>query len=112
MPATGSVQLDVKVVPTVVTGDTVPGEQDGDTVVAWMREGAYEIENAHRVLDAAGFPRLNPDTDRPFTLAARIHYALTNEGKASPVTTVAVHLDNRLIAESVAQVVADEIARP
>ncbi len=112
MPATGSVQLDVKVVPVAIAAPPgAPGEEDAATLVSWLREGAHEIEHAHLVLDAAGVPRDNPEGGNPFTLAARIHYALANEGKAGIVTTVSVNLDSELIAKSIAETVADATAR-
>jgi hypothetical protein len=103
MPATGSVQLDVKVVPVAYQAPGAPGEDDARTLIAWMYEGAHELANAHLTLDAAGVPRENPESGNPFTLAARIHHALANQGKAGIVTTVSVNLDSELIAESISQ---------
>lgn len=44
---------------------------DGEKLVAWVREAADELENAHHVLDTFDVPRrINPDAE--CTLAARI----------------------------------------
>lgn len=43
---------------------------DAEKLIAWLREGAYELQNAHRVLDDAGVPRRNAEAE--YTLAARI----------------------------------------
>lgn len=50
---------------------------DGDTLVAWLREAADELEKAHAILDGYGVPRtLNQDDGVECTLAARIALAL------------------------------------
>lgn len=46
--------------------------RDGDTLVAWVREAADEIEKAHAFLDDCGVPRSLPGTEVECTLAARI----------------------------------------
>ncbi len=48
---------------------------DGDKLVAWLREGADELEKAHRLLDAYSVPRCLPGTEVECTLAARIALA-------------------------------------
>lgn len=48
---------------------------DSGRLIAWLREAADEMENAHRVLDGAEVPQVNPETGRGFTLAARIAYS-------------------------------------
>lgn len=45
---------------------------DAESVVGWLRDAAVEIEKSHAVLDAVDVPRRNPESGRPFTLAARI----------------------------------------
>jgi hypothetical protein len=46
---------------------------DGDKLVAWLIEGANEIQQAHRLLDDLGAPRTTPgDVEISYTLAARI----------------------------------------
>lgn len=51
--------------------------RDGDKLIAWLREGADELEHAHRILDEAGVPRSLPGVeDVECTLAARIALAL------------------------------------
>lgn len=48
-------------------------ERDGDTLVAWLREAADELEKAHAILDHYGVPRSVPGTEpAECTLAARI----------------------------------------
>jgi hypothetical protein len=44
---------------------------DGDKLAAWLREAAYEIQNAHAGLDNANIPRTAED-GASYTLAARI----------------------------------------
>lgn len=47
---------------------------DPEKLIAWLHEGARELETAHAYLDAEGVPRDNPESGNPFTLAARIAY--------------------------------------
>lgn len=47
---------------------------DADTQVAWLRDGARDLEKAHAILDQLGVPRDNPESGNPFTLAARVAY--------------------------------------
>lgn len=53
-----------------------PGPMQADQLVAWLLEGAHEIQNAHEALDGFDVPRINPDTGNEMTLAARIAKAL------------------------------------
>ena len=55
---------------------TTERRRDGDKLVAWLREGADELEKAHRTLDNYGVPRSRPGSDCECTLAARISLAL------------------------------------
>lgn len=58
-------------------GQAEVGEQfrsDGSRLVAWLREAADELENAHAVLDGDDVPRINPSTGRAFTLVARVAF--------------------------------------
>lgn len=49
-----------------------------DFMAEWLVEAARELKDAHAVLDSLGTPRFNPVEDpAEFTLAARIHFALT-----------------------------------
>jgi hypothetical protein len=65
-------------------GDALPRgstSRDGDTLVAWVREAADELEKAHAILDVHGVPRGLPvemggDGKTECTLAARIALAL------------------------------------
>lgn len=46
--------------------------RDGDTLAAWLREGADELAKAHAILDVAGVPRSLPGREPvECTLAAR-----------------------------------------
>lgn len=73
---------------------------DGDTLIAWVREAADELEKAHAYLDVYEVPRSIPGTDAECTLAARISLALergaTREDRCSycgeehEVTTVII----------------------
>jgi len=47
----------------------MPG--DAERLVAWIREGADELEKAHAILDGAGIPR-STSAAAECTLAARI----------------------------------------
>ena len=51
-------------------------ERDAERLVAWVREAAEELENAHEVLDNAGVARSLPGSPVECTLAARIALAL------------------------------------
>lgn len=50
--------------------------KDAEKLVAWLREGADELEKAHLILDDAGVPRKlvgnDPNDPTECTLAARI----------------------------------------
>lgn len=46
--------------------------RDGDTLTAWLREAADEIDKAHAILDALGTPRSLPGSDVECSLAARV----------------------------------------
>lgn len=53
---------------------------DAEKLVAWLREGANELELAHALLDEYGVPRGRPKSEGiEMTLAARIYY-LMSEG--------------------------------
>lgn len=54
---------------------------DADKLIAWLREAAFELENAHRVLDGEDVPRRG---EVPYTLAARI--ALLADRHTEPPT--------------------------
>jgi len=106
MAASSTLHLDVHVVPSIVGVDArIPGEDDAAMIVAYLREAADELEKAHLILDSAGYPRQNPESGVPFTLAARIHFALTNDptGPKRAVVEVKTILDGAVIAEAVAQ---------
>lgn len=48
-------------------------QRDGDTLIAWLREGADELEKAHAFLDHLEVPRSIPGNGpTECTLAARI----------------------------------------
>jgi hypothetical protein len=57
-----------------VVDDKAP-ERDSDRLVAWLREGAHELENAHRVLDECPVPRVAVD-GKALSLAGRIAWLL------------------------------------
>lgn len=59
--------------------------QDAEKLIAWVREAAYELENAHRVLDDEGIPREEFRSRAALTLAGRIH-VLTQERPSCPST--------------------------
>lgn len=44
---------------------------DAEKMVAWVREAADELENAHAMLDVLGAPAKSKD-GTPYSLAARI----------------------------------------
>jgi protoheme ferro-lyase len=52
--------------------------EDHEALVAWLREAADELENAHLGLDAHGVPQHAAD-GTPYTLAARIALCLGYE---------------------------------
>jgi hypothetical protein len=57
-------------------------KSDAETLVEWLREGAAELEKAHRVLDDHDVPRSLPESNVECTLAARIALAL-DEGTSA-----------------------------
>jgi hypothetical protein len=57
--------------------------RDGDKLIAWLREGADELEKAHAVLDLADVPRSLPGSDVECTLAARIALAVDDPSEGS-----------------------------
>lgn len=57
--------------------------RDGETLVAWLREGADELEKAHRLLDDLLIPRSLPGTKVECTLTARIALLAQTVGVAS-----------------------------
>lgn len=54
-----------------------PPVRDAETLIAWLREAADELENAHAVLDLHDVPRDLTDDGVDCTLAARIAIAMT-----------------------------------
>ena len=67
--------------------DSARQMSDGDKLVAWLREAADELENAHALLDAYKTPRKLPaglggDGTTECTLAARISLALHGEAES------------------------------
>jgi hypothetical protein len=49
---------------------------DAETLVAWLREAADELEKAHAYLDATGAPRRVPGSVNECTLVARVSLLL------------------------------------
>lgn len=58
---------------------------DAEKLVAWLREGADELEKAHAVLDDEGVPRSLPGSDVECTLAARIAFAFGHRPGPQPL---------------------------
>jgi len=61
---------------------------DAEKLIAWMREGADELEKAHLVLDMANIPRKLTGTDVEYTLSARIVLGLGADLMTPQVTGV------------------------